>query len=99
MAACNNEGVVVDSNRQRYGTRCISMSKPNWLRNLLDWRELGGWKGRAGRRYNLDYEAEYRKYREKGLRALAQKRVSEAIEALVHAALFHANDPDAHFAL
>jgi hypothetical protein len=48
---------VVDPNQQGYEPRCIAMSKPNWLRNLLDWRELGGWKGRAGRRYNLDYEA------------------------------------------
>jgi tetratricopeptide (TPR) repeat protein len=75
------------------------MRKLNWLRKLLDWRERGGWKGRTGRPYDLDYEAEYRKYREKGLGALAQERVSEAIEALGHAALFHVSDPEAHFAL
>jgi tetratricopeptide (TPR) repeat protein len=99
MEECSKEGVVVDPNQQGYEPRCIAMSKPNWLRNLLDWRELGGWKGRAGRRYNLDYEAEYRRCRERGLRALAQERVSEAIGALGRAVLLCSNDPEAHLNL
>lgn len=75
------------------------MSKPNWLRNLLGWEKLGGWKIRAGSRSHLDYEAEYRRYCEEGLRALAQGRAKEAIDALGRAALFVPNDPEAHLNL
>jgi tetratricopeptide (TPR) repeat protein len=75
------------------------MIKPNWLRNLLGWKKLRSWKIRAGSRSGLDYEAEYRIYREKGLRALTHDRVTEAIEALGRAALFGSNHPEAHFDL
>lgn len=68
------------------------MSKFGWLKQLVRPDR------RARTPSGVDYEAEYRKYRDEGLRALAQERISEAIEALGHAALFHANDPEAHFA-
>src|SRR6266851_188897 len=45
----------------------------------------------------MDYEAEYQRYREKGLRALAQSKPTDAIEALGRAALLRPNDPEAHF--
>jgi tetratricopeptide (TPR) repeat protein len=47
----------------------------------------------------MDYEAEYQRYREKGLTALAQSKLTDAIEALGRAALFHPNDPEAHLNL
>ncbi len=47
----------------------------------------------------MDYEAEYQGYRDKGLRALAQSKLADAIEALGRAALFHPNDSEAHFNL
>jgi serine/threonine protein kinase len=75
------------------------MGKLGWLRNLVRRGKAYFPDGHARTPSGVDYEAEYRKYREKGLRALAQKRISEAIEALGHAALFHANDPEAHFGL
>lgn len=45
----------------------------------------------------MDYEAEYQGYREKGLRALAQSKLADAIEALGRAALLRPSDPEAHF--
>jgi len=75
------------------------MSKPNWLRNFLDWRKVRPWDSRAVTRSNLGYEAQYRRYREMGLGALAQSKVTEAIEALGHAALLHSKDPVAHLNL
>jgi len=47
----------------------------------------------------LDYELQYRNLRAEGLRALAQGRAKEAIDALGRAALFQSNDPVAHFDL
>jgi serine/threonine protein kinase len=47
----------------------------------------------------LNYEAEYRGYREKGLTAFGQRKFTEAIEALGRAVLFRPGDPEAHFNL
>jgi len=47
----------------------------------------------------MDYEAEYQRYREKGLSALAQANLTEAVQALGRAALFPPNDPKAHLNL
>jgi len=81
------------------GTELASMDKPNWLKNLLGWRNVLPWGGQPGTRSNLDHEAEYRRYREKGLTAFGQRKYTEAIEALVRAALFRPGDPEAHFNL
>ena len=75
------------------------MSKPTWLRNLLDLKNALPWGGQPGTRSKLEYEAEYRRYREKGLTAFGQGKFTAAIEALVRAALFHPGDPEAHFNL
>src|SRR5208282_5893455 len=75
------------------------MDKPNWLRNIMGWRKVRPWDRRAGTRSNLDYEAQYKRYREIGLSALAQSKLTEGIEALGHAALLRSNDPEAHLNL
>jgi Flp pilus assembly protein TadD len=75
------------------------MSKLGWLRRLVRWGKARSLDGRARTVADLDYEAEYRRYREKGLRALAHEEVTDAIEALGRAALFGSNVPAAHFHL
>ncbi|MGB6498063.1 MAG: tetratricopeptide repeat protein [Candidatus Acidiferrum sp.] len=75
------------------------MSILGWLRHRVRDKRTDPAASRTRAPSAINYEAEYRRYREKGLRALAQKGISEAIEALGRAALFHANDPEAHFAL
>jgi len=56
-------------------------------------------KERVGSRSQIDYDTEYHRYRDKGLRQLAQGRAADAIEALGHAALLSPTDPAAHFDL
>ena len=72
------------------------MAIHSWLRNLLGWKKQDGASGRPAR---LDYDAEYQRYRKKGMSALAALEFTEAIEALGRAALFRPNKSEVHFNL
>jgi len=67
----------------------------NWLKQLIKPKERQPAQIQAARHYEL----QYRNYRAEGLRALAEGRIKEAIDALGRAVLFRSNDPVAHLDL
>lgn len=67
----------------------------NWLKQLMKPKERRPVRIQP----TLDYELQYGNYRVEGVRALAQGKVKEAVDAFGHAALFRPNDPVAHFDL